>query len=356
MNTMATTEFEVITADVVKYSNPSDLTMKTQEEKIALSKAVDKEARLYVDRQMTSRILDIADEAESVHGSSYANEYLNKAKGIVSDAGSKIERRINLLASNTSVTEVEDDERVSELETQLEAQKQETKTQYINSVAQQAILDNDLKRANEVIQKLQDGDDVAKALAEGARLREQLKEATGLASQIPTLKSEADANREALANAKTMANGLKRQIQAEADKVRDAEAELTKNSGEALLSYEDKQNAKALASIEVAKKIREDYPLTTFLVQNGMSEEDINLAQTAGAKTLYDTSDVEKIADIIYTQRNQVSEGTIIDKIEAIIEDAIREVARVDVTHTYTTLRNCWRSEVSAMTDNALKD
>ena len=356
MNAITTTQFEVITSETVRYSNPTDLTVKTQEEKVVLGKALDKDARLKLDTTMTARILDIADEAESQHGTDYSREYLGKAKGIVTDAHGKIERRINLLAQQTTTTvEVEDNEKVTELEAKIAKQEQELKDIHTTSGVTRGGLEADLRRANEVIQKLQAGDDVTRALEDNAKLKSQLSEVQEIAEQVPSLKNDADAQREALAGAKTIANGLKREIQIEKDKVIKAQSDLDKNTGEALLSHEQKQNAKALASVEVAKQVRLDYPLNTFLTQNGMTEDEIKSATQDSSRTVYDTKDVEDIASIIYNERNAVSDTVIVDKIEALVADAIKTVAQTDNSHTYETLSNTWRMECAAITKNSLE-
>ncbi len=351
---ITTTQFEVINAETVKYSNPTDLAVKTQEEKIVLGKALDKEARLILDGTMTARILDIASEARSQRGDDFAREYLSKSKGLVSDASGKIEREINLLAAPAPVIEVEDDARVEELKAELEKQKAEAAKLYEDKLAKEAVLANDLKRAQEVIAKLQEGEDVTKALNEAAKLREQLEEAKAIAGKVPTLRSELDAKAEALAGAKTIANNLKREIAEKQAEIREAEAKLNKNTGEALLDYETKQNAKALAAIEVAKQIRETYTLQSFLLQNGMTEDEIKIATSSPDRTLYDTNDVEKIASIIYSERGSVSDTVIVDKIEGLIAGALAEVARADNLHTYETLKNQYHMEIRAMTKDAL--
>lgn len=353
MNAITTTEFEMINSDTVKYSNPTDLVVKTQEEKIVLGKALDKAARLSLDMTMTARILDIASEAEAQHGQEFARNYLSGAKGIVSDAGGKIERRVNLLAQIV-IVEVEDDEETAKLQEVIDSQKEELSKQYSEGIAKAAILANDLKRAKEVIEKLQEGEDVTNALQDNAKLREQLAEAQTVAGQVPALKNEADVSRETLANAKTLANGLKMDIQKQKEKTAEAERALVNKTGEALLDHNTKMNAKALAAIEVSKNVRIQYPLQDYLLQNGMTKDEIKLATNDTTHTEYDTHDVEAIASIIYSERNAVSDSVIVDKIEALVADALVTVAKADNSHTYETLKNQWTMVCKAMVDDAL--
>lgn len=352
---LTTTKFETITSDTIKYSNPTDLSVKTQDEKVQLTKAVDKEARLFVDATMTTRILDIADEAERLNGQEYAREYLNKAKGVVSDALGKIDRRVNLLATTTVVeAETVEDERVSKLQTTIDKQKAESAKMYEDGISERAVLASDLKKANDVISKLQDGEDITQALKEVADLKGKLGEAEDIASQVNPLKNDIDAKTEAIASAKTFANGLKRQLALKEDAIRNMEKEVDNKTGEALLTLEQKTETKALVAVEIAKKIRFDYPLQTFLIQNGMTEEEIKLATSATQRTLYDTEDVENIASIIYNERNAVSDSTIVDKIEALVQNAITTIAKADTAHRYESLKNTWTMTVRGMTDDAV--
>ncbi len=355
MNELITTEFEIISRETIKYCTPVELAMKTQEEKIMLGKAIDADGKKRLDVTMTARVLDISDEIELQHGADKSLEYLNKAKGIVSDRQGKIERRLSLITV-APVINVEDDSRIGELEDKISKQQEELNKQYTQNVAKEAILDNDLKRAEEVIAKLQSGDDVTKALNDAAKLREELNEANTKIGSIPGLKSDAEAAIDALSNAKTQASNLKMEIASIKDKVKKAEAALNKKTGDALLSYSDKESAKAFAATEVAAKVRRDYPLQAYLLQNGMSETQIKSATSAGSHVLYDTKDVMSIASLIYNQRNEVADGSLLDKIEALIADALEIVAKADNNHTHETLKNQWHMEVQAMTSNSLED
>jgi len=250
--------------------------------------------------------------------------------------------------------EVTEDPRVQQLEEVNKALQTKLDTQYTNSVATKAVLEKDLERAKEVIHKLETDEDLTQALKESAELQQRLTTAEDTASQVSALTSELSAKNEAIANAKTLEQNLKRQIAQESDKVSRAKAELTRKSGEELVSYQDKERTKSLLFTDIVKRVREGYPLQAYLLQNGMTAQNIALAQSQPPRKIYDTEDIEQIATLIHTQRNEVPDSTILDKIEGLIVGAMLTVEQEAVREQYSSLKKQYEIVIKTMTQDSL--
>jgi len=344
------------TRDLVKYGSVSDLVAHTQQLKTQAIADGNKAVRLYVDGAMTNIIADVATQLHIARGHEVAGEYLNRTKGMVTDTSKSLENLIKVIEPKEVIidAEVTDDPRLKELETKNAELEAKLNAQYTSSVATKAVLEKDLERAKEVIHKLETDEDLTQALKESAQLQQELKAVTGKANQVGALQSELSAKNEAIANARTLEQNLKRQLALEADKVREAKAEIERKRGEALLTHEDKERTKSLLYVDIVKEVRESYPLQAYLEQNGMTKAEITLAQSQPPRKEYDTEDVEEIATLIYTQRNEVSDRAIIDKIEGLIANAMLTVEQEAVREQYSTLKKQYETVIRTMTQNSL--
>ncbi len=355
--TIDTNSSNIVTTDLIKYGSVQDIVMATQEQKIHLTTIVAKLGKNYVEDTMVVLISTTAESIAKKQSRSKAIEYLASARGIVTDATGILDNKMELFTPTPVIdAEVLDDPRVKELESENIKLTIQAAQQYEDNLVKQGILKNELIKAEAVLKKLQSGEDVTKALKEAEELRSKLVTAEGKASKVAALNATIDGHREEVANAKTYANTLKREIVTAHEAIEDAKRQASKKSGDALLTYEQKTNAKAHAAATIATEIRKNFTLHDYLIKSGMTLSEINTVTSDRPRTDYTTEDVEAIAGLIYTQRNEITDGELVDKIETLISGALEIVAHAELKSTHSTLKRYYAGEVSAMIADAIAD
>ena len=141
------------------------------------------------------------------------------------------------------------------------------------------------------------------------------------------------------------------QIAKAADEVKAKEGELERNKGEAALTIEEKETIKALARVEAIKKLKVEYTLKDFLVQNEWTEEMIADAQTSIDKTVYNHATVEEIANIIVTIEDP---SDAIDRVRTLIRNAVTIAKLADIKARYATMVRNYNETLTALINETL--
>ncbi len=339
-----------ISENLVKFGTVEDIVIATAEAFTAGKTEALKQAGIFVDQHFTGVISNITDELITERGLEFATSYIAKAKPIVKDMigtlSNKQKSLLALVAPEVTDAAIVDDERVIKLEEEKKALEAKAHDQYTDAVANEAVLKSDLERLNQVVKKLQDGDDVASARKEAEDLRQKLGDANSRAASVGTLKNELSAKRDEINEMDKLANGLRMQISTANDNVKAERAKLEKMRGEQILTKQEAMELEAMARVEAAKKLKESFTLNDFVLQNGMVQEEIDKARAVPSRKEYNTDDVEEIANIIYSGNN---DSDIVKDIKALIYTAYERAEGAKLKARYESLEYSYRDTIKAM-------